>query len=156
MLARDALRVSLAEHGWARAVEAVPASVCVDLLRVAEAADWTVERGEGYALETAPLEAPELAAALGASGLRLVRHGPGNYGLPVLDDGGVGFVLDLVEGWPSQHGGLLMFEDGDKIRGWRPEPGALTLFDLKGPVILSVVTPRAGRRIAVLGRLAEA
>jgi hypothetical protein len=154
---RDALRVSLAEQGWARTVDAVPAEVCDDLLAAAAMADWSSLAGDGYALDIASLGAPALMTALGASDLRLIRHDHGQLGLPPADRGRIGFILDLNTGWPSEHGGLLMFQDGDRLRGWRPERGALTLFDLSRPLILSVVTPAArAPRLAVLGRLHEA
>lgn len=152
----DGLLAGLSGHGWARATEVVSAATSDALLRRAQAADWTALAGEGHALETAPLADPNLAAILGADELRFMRHAPGDYGLPPAVETGIGFVLDLTPGWASQHGGLLLFAQGDRVRGWRPEQGALTLFELRRPLILSVVGPEArGPRVAVLGRLAE-
>ena len=48
--------------------------------------------------------------------------------------------------------GLLLFQDGDRVRGWRPERGSLTLFAGSRSPILSLVTPAARTpRLAVLG-----
>lgn len=153
---RKALLEGLSHYGWARATEVASAKACDALLRKADRAVWSRLEGDGFSLETAPLDDPELSAALGAADLHLIRHGEGDHGLPPIIEGRVGFILDLCPAWPSQHGGLLMFTDGDRIRGWRPEQGALTLFDLARPLILSVVSRDArGPRVAVLGRLAE-
>lgn len=152
---RDVLRASLAGHGWARAAGAVPASVCDGLREAAASAAWTSLTGEDFDLDAAPLHDPKLLEALSASDLKLIRHRGGQYGLPLADIDRVGFILDLSPDWHSEYGGLLMFEDGDRLRGWRPEPGALTLFDLSRPLVLSLVTTAApAPRLAVLGRLA--
>ena len=153
---RTALLEGLADNGWARATEVATARACASLLRKASRAAWSRLDGEGFSLEIAPLDDAALAAALGASDLRLVRHGVGDHGLPPVVEGRIGFVLDLNAGWPSQHGGLLIFADGDRVRGWRPEPGALTLFDTARPPILSGVSPGArAPRLAVMGSLRE-
>jgi hypothetical protein len=146
----------LAAQGWARTADAVPAQVCEDLLAAASTAQWAATTGDGHALDSASLAAPDLAAALGASDLRLIRHSPGQSGLPPLAGGRTGLVLDLNSDWSSPHGGLLLFQDGDRVRGWRPERGSLTLFDGSRPPILSLVTPAARTpRLAVLGVLQD-
>ena len=151
---REVLRVSLAEHGWARAAEAAPVAVCDALLADAAAADWTGQAGEGFALDTAPLHAPDLLQSLGGTDLRLIRHGEGQFGLPLADLGPTGFILDLGPDWRSEYGGLLMFEAGDRLRGWRPGKGTLTLFDPSRPVLLSLGTAAPpAPRLSVLGRL---
>jgi hypothetical protein len=142
----------LAAQGWARAADAVPAWVCEDLLAAASTAQWVATTGDGHALDTASLEAPDLAAALGASDLWLIRHSPGQSGLPPIVGGRTRLLLDLNSDWSSAHGGLLLFQDGDRVRGWRPERGSLTLFAGSRPPILSLVTPAARTpRLAVLG-----
>ncbi|MDP2261423.1 MAG: hypothetical protein Q8J89_17075 [Caulobacter sp.] len=150
------MRASLAARGWARAADAVPKAVRDDLLAAAASAHWTPQAGEDHALDTAPLTAPDLMAALGATSLRLIRHAPGQWGLPPAEAGRIGLVLDLISDWPSAHGGLLLVQDGEPLRGWRPEPGALTLFDRSRPPTLSLVTPAARTpRLAVLGVLQD-
>lgn len=119
----------------------------------AEAATWSRLDGDGFSLEIAPLDDPALAEALGASGLRFIRHAVGDHGLPPIAGKGVGGLLDLNADWPSQHGGLLMVTEAGRLKGWRPEQGALTLFDLSRAPVLSMVG-RGGPRLAVFGLLA--
>ena len=69
-------------------------------------------------------------------------------GLPA----GAGLVLDL-EDRASPCGGLLLAIEGDRLTGWRPEAGALTVFS-EGALILSPVVPGAPERRAIVGRLA--
>ena len=68
-------------------------------------------------------------------------------GLPAGD----GFVLDL-EDRASPCGGLLLAIDGDRLTGWRPEAGVLTVFS-EGALVLSPVAPGAPERRAIVGRL---
>jgi len=153
---REGLLTALSSAGWARETDAVPAEACDALRLRAVSSDWTALSGDGFSLQTAPLDDPGLTDAIGVSDLRFVRHGAGDHGLPPIAEARIGFVLDLNPDWPSQHGGLLMVADGERVRGWRPERGALTLFDLSRPLILSVVSRDARTpRVAVLGRLAE-
>ena len=69
-------------------------------------------------------------------------------GLPA----GAGFVLDL-EDRASPCGGLLLAIKGDRLTGWRPEAGALSVFS-EGALVLSPVVPGAPARRAIVGRLA--
>jgi hypothetical protein len=85
----------------------------------------------------------------------VVRHGAGGRGLPPLDGTGWGFTLDLNRGWRSSWGGLLLFVEADgTAKGWRPEAGALTLYDLARPPLLTAVVPGAPARLSVVGRAA--
>lgn len=111
-------------------------------LRAAAGSRWSSHRGDGISAEIS--EGPE-----GIGGL-LIRHGPGDHGLPAVE-GPIGFVLDLSDGWRSWSGGLLLFTDGDSVRGWRPERGAVTLFDTARPPLLTLLGPGAGERLAVVG-----
>lgn len=150
----DLERQSLRERGWARAVGAIPATVLDGLVAEAAGAVWTATAGDGFSLETAA--AGPSGADLGLQDIRLIRHRPGDYGLPPLG-AGVGVVIDLNTDWPSRHGGLLLVAEGDGLRGWRPEPGAVTLFDAARPPTLTLVAPAAaGPRLALIGRLQEA
>lgn len=64
-----------------------------------------------------------------------------------------GFVLDLVPaGWRSAWGGLLLFQQDDgRLHGYRPQPGALTLFLARSQPLISFVVAGAPARTAVLG-----
>ena len=69
-------------------------------------------------------------------------------GLPA----GAGFVLDLVDR-AAPGGGLLLGIQGDRLTGWRPEAGAVTVV-CDGALVLSPVVPGAPERRAIVGRLA--
>ena len=60
--------------------------------------------------------------------------------------------IDL-EDRASPCGGLLLAIKGDRLTGWRPEAGALTVFS-EGALVLSPVVPGAPERRAIVGRLA--
>ena len=147
-----ALAEALALHGRARFsgfAEVVDAS----------AAAWSPAAGGAY--ELAPLDPADAAALHDAFAplgraprdLQLVRHRAGHEGLPPVQE--VGFVLDLSPDWPSGDGGLLLFVDEHgRVEGWRPEAGALTLYDAARPPLLTMVAPHASRaRLAVAGSL---
>lgn len=153
---RPSLAARLSDNGWLRLDAVAPAELRQALLATAASATWTTRSGPGYSLDMAPLETPGIAAGLGASNLQLIRHAPGHYGLPPVEAGGVGLVLDLNEDWPSHHGGLVMIEDGGQLRGWRPQAGALMMFPASRPPLLTMVTPSAlTPRLALLGCLDE-
>lgn len=131
------------------------AGLCAE---VAGAADgWIAEADyETTALPAGPL-ADAVAAALAREGfgppatIRLLRHGSLARGLPKAE--GLVFMLDLTDG-RSQDGGLLLFGE-DRVDGWRPEAGALTVFDGSRPPLMTLVTATAkSPRISVFGTLA--
>lgn len=135
------------------------ADLC-EALRAAPA-EWRGESGPGRRYEVAPLAA-ELAARVRAAfaeaglaapaELRLMRHATGDHGLPP----GAVLVLDLEPAWRSADGGLLLFPEGDdRAVGWRPEAGAVTLFDADAPPVLSLVAPCAPNPRRALVGLAE-
>lgn len=151
---RPSLAARLSENGWLRLEAVAPAELCQALLATAASAKWTTRSGPGHSLDMAPLEAPDIAAGLGASTLQLIRHAPGQYGLPPVGAAGPGLLLDLNEDWPSHHGGLVMIEDGGQLRGWRPQAGALMMFQASRPPLLTMVTPSAlTPRLALFGCL---
>lgn len=128
--------------------------------RVAErAATWTVVEAEGVRCSSAPFHdkalATAIAGALSAMGLSapssltLLRCAPDDHGLPAGE--GIGFLLDLTDGRVID-GGLVM-DRREPMTGWRPEAGALILFDAARPPLLTVMAPHApGFRVAVLGQ----
>lgn len=107
-------------------------------------ADWARRRNEGGACPADRVA--ELLVEFGSASD--VRWWDEAQPLPT----GRGFVLDLSDR-PSQQGGLLLVPDGDRLTGWRPEAGALTVFE-PGALLVSPVTPGAAPRPAILGRLA--
>jgi hypothetical protein len=118
------------------------------------------EAAEGHARSGAPADLVAYAAsALAAEGLRLkdppvlLRHGPGDHGLPPLAGGdGYAFAIDLTDARRTLDGGLLLFVDGDgRAEGWRAEAGALTLWRGADPV-LTEMAPGAPQRLTLVGR----
>jgi len=80
--------------------------------------------------------------------------GPGEGASPLLPDGArAGFLLDLeAPDWRSEWGGLLLFRaDHGRVSGYRPIPGALTLFEASTAPFISLATMEAPRRISLLG-----
>lgn len=98
-----------------------------------------------------------VAAAFGPVGHiqhRVSRLGPGEGLAAVLPPGAAGgFVLDLdPPQWRSEWGGLLLFQEGEgRVRGYRPTPGALTLFQAGLEPLISLVMLRAPARVALRG-----
>ena len=155
-----ALRDALAAHGRVR-VPGFAAPDAASVERISRDVRWRRLADAERALEQAPLD-PCLAAPLQAAlaplapalrHVRLVRHGAGAFGLPPMD--GLAFTLDLTLGWTSDDGGLLLFVDADgRVEGWRPEAGALTLYDSARPPVLSMLPPTVRRaRLAIFGGL---
>ena len=100
------------------------------------------------ALAQGPLAPP------GQPTLRTLSLGPGEALANLLpDDAGAGFLLDLdPSGWRSEWGGLLLLHGpGGQLHGYRPVPGALTLFPAAARPLLSLITPQGGRRTSILG-----
>ena len=64
-----------------------------------------------------------------------------------------GFMLDLDPAdWRSEWGGLLLFRGaGERVRGYRPVPGALTLFSATTRPMVSLITPQGAGRTSILG-----
>lgn len=100
-----------------------------------------------------------ITRALKAEGLEaqgalvLVRHGPGQRGLPPLSSAGRwGFALDLTEARRTMDGGLLLFaEPPGHVRGWRAEAGMMTLWRTQDPD-LTELAPGSPDRITLLGQ----
>lgn len=79
---------------------------------------------------------------------------PGEAPSEVLPTGAAGgFLLDLdPAGWRSEWGGLLLFRgEGRPIHGYRPVPGALTLFRAADEPLISMITDQGTARISILG-----
>ena len=126
--------------------------------RLAEAAASSPRWRRSADYETAP--APAAAAAAFTAGLamlgltltgapKLIRHRPGGHGAPAAQ-GGVACLLDLVDGWASQDGGLLLLTEPEgSVHGWRPEAGALTLYLEGRTPLLTMLAPTAPPRYAL-------
>lgn len=120
-----------------------------------------VWRGEGpFAVAEASAELEQFVSeALKALGLEaegaplLVRHGPGQRGLPAAPSAGNWrFTLELTDARRTMDGGLLLFvEEGSRVRGWRAETGMMTLWRGDDPD-LTELAPGASDRIMLLGR----
>lgn len=94
-------------------------------------------RQEGLALEGAPV---------------LLRHRPGDRGLPADAWQGLRFALDLTGSDSSLLGGaLIFFDDTGRGAGWRAEAGALTVWSGPDPD-LSELVPGAPERLTLIGR----
>lgn len=146
---------ALAREGRARLHGVLSIAQCEDLCSRLADADWLRVATEEGRLATAEIDRPSALEVLGELGsLMAICHGSGDHGLPPLM-GATAFVLDLNADWGSQQGGLLLFGDNGRVEGWRPEPGALTLFDPARPPLLTAVTPGApGPRLCLVGTLA--
>lgn len=83
----------------------------------------------------------------------LVRHGPGQRGLPPVPSGGSWrFVLELTDARRTMDGGLLLFVEGtSRVRGWRAEAGMMTLWRADDPD-LTELAPGSPDRVMLLGR----
>lgn len=138
-----------------RLPHAVSAGLCAALAATLDG--WTRrDAHEVTSLSAGPL-IDALSAALAEAGLGrpggvwALRHGPGAHGLPTA--AGTGFLLDLTDG-RSQDGGLLLFGE-ERVEGWRPQAGALTVFSADHPPVLTLVAPDArAPRLSVFGTLA--
>jgi hypothetical protein len=99
--------------------------------------------------------AREAFGAIKSRGVELQTLGPGEWAENLVSgDAAGGFLIDLdPPEWRSQWGGLLLFaESGDgRLHGFRPVPGALTLFDARARPSISLIVPQAPRRISLLG-----
>ncbi len=85
----------------------------------------------------------------------LMRHRAGQFGAPDAPAEDAAFLVDLNAGWRSEWGGLVLFvgEHG-RAQGWRPEAGALTLYDALRPPLVTMVSSTAPEpRLAFFGRL---
>jgi hypothetical protein len=89
----------------------------------------------------------------GMPAVRTLTLGPGEALTDLLpEDATAGFLLDLdPPGWRSEWGGLLLFQDGERLHGYRPVPGALTLFPAATRPLISLITPQGRRRTSILG-----
>ncbi len=138
---------------------------CRDLRRAAgHGGGWLRVTDAGRDLEERPFDdrvftrcLAEALAQIGleAGALRLVRHQSGGFGLPAAE-GPLAFAIDLNSDWRSDWGGLLLFAGArGPLSGWRPEPGALTVFDAAGGAALSLIAPEAVEpRLMLFGPLA--
>lgn len=101
--------------------------------------------------------APILALADERYGLPTVRTlslGPGDGAAVLLPDAAIaGFLLDLdPPDWRSEWGGLLLFQrQSERVEGFRPVPGALTLFSANLRPLISLITPQGRRRTSIFG-----
>ena len=82
----------------------------------------------------------------------LVRHRPGDSGLPPADGrGNFRFALDLAGPSSSLWGGTLLFMDETgRGSGWRAEAGALTVWSGTDPELTELV-PGAVERLTLIG-----
>lgn len=153
-------RDALASHGRARLSLPLQPD---DLLAPSDGDGWRERRAEHAWFDQAAVDedqARRIEDVFAASSLTLaeaplwMRHDAGRFGAPAFA-GPLGFVLDVNAGWRASWGGLLLFGDEDgRLEGWRPERGALTLFDVTRPPVLTLVTPLAGAaRLALVGDL---
>lgn len=148
-------REALARDGRARLQAVLTAVQCEDMRSRLADAEWRRVTTENARLAVAEIDRPDPLMVFGVlESLSAICHGSGDHGLPP-STGGSAFILDLNADWGSQHGGLLLFADNGRLEGWRPEPGAVTLFDAARPPLLTAVTPGApSPRLALLGTLA--
>jgi hypothetical protein len=64
------------------------------------------------------------------------------------------YVFSLTRGWQADWGGLLMFDDGQRVAGYMPDFNALRLFSVPCSHHVSYVVPWAGaRRLSITGWL---
>lgn len=82
----------------------------------------------------------------------LVRHRPGQHGLPhPLAEAPSGFAIDLTDAESGAEGGVLLFlDETGQGRGWRSEAGALTVWSRHAP-LLTELTARAPERVTLFG-----
>ena len=126
---------------------------------------WSRIRDEARDLELKPLDDAAFAEALArslqpfgfapAAAPSLLRHNPGQFGTPPAPSEEACFLIDLNPEWRSEWGGLALFvgEHG-RAQGWRPQAGALLLYDAVRPLLLTMVSPGAPTpRLALFGRL---
>jgi hypothetical protein len=119
-------------------------------------------RIEGF-LEQAALADPDLALLRAAADdhfgpvaaeFRTLSLKPGEALPEVLPQGAAGgLLLDLgPPDWRSEWGGLLLFL-GEKgaLHGYRPVPGALTLFRAAHEPLISLITSQGMTRTSILG-----
>jgi len=97
--------------------------------------------GEHYG----PVHGPSTQALLLRPGEALARLLPGTAR--------GGFLLDLgPSGWRSEWGGLLLFQGAEgRVQGYRPVPGALTLFPASAAPMISLIAPQGRDRASILG-----
>lgn len=86
-------------------------------------------------------------------GLTLIRHQPGDRGLPAGSGAAVvRFAIDLTDSPRTLDGGVLMFVDeAGRVQGWRAEAGALTVWDGPDPE-LTELAPGAPERLTLVGQ----
>ncbi len=114
------------------------------------------ERTSSFDPETILVLAREVFGEIGEVETALLMLGPGE-GISALSREGTrgGFVLDLdPPQWRSEWGGLLLFQSGERLHGYRPVPGALTLFAADARPMISLVMLRAPPRVSLLGQWA--
>ena len=83
----------------------------------------------------------------------LIRHRPGDHGLPPAAAGAVyRFAMDLTDARTSVTGGVLLFlDETGKGSGWRAEAGAVTLWSGADPELTELV-PGAPERLTLIGQ----
>lgn len=132
--ALGAVRGDLATDGWCRVAGAVSAPQTGEWRKAAEAG--------------APCPAASVEALLQLGPLTAVDWWNEADGLP----DGPAFVLDLADRGSADGGLLLRSQGEDRVSGWRPETGALTVYRDAG-MALSPTMPGVARRVAITGRL---
>jgi hypothetical protein len=124
----------------------------------AENTAWRI--GETFATATPASDLIELVAdALRTQyleldgGLTLVRHRPGDRGLPAGgENAAVRFAIDLTDSPRTLSGGVLMFvDDAGRVQGWRAEASALTVWAGADPE-LTELAPGAPERLTLVGQ----
>ena len=132
--ALGAVHGDLASEGWCRVAGAVSED---------QTAEWRRAASAG-----APCPVASIEALLQLGPLTAVDWWSEADGLPA----GPAFILDLADR-ASADGGLLLRPQGeDRVSGWRPETGALTVYR-SADVALSPTMPGVARRLAITGRL---
>lgn len=120
----------------------------------AGAASALLARPEAFDPEPVSALASESLDGGGPLRTRLCRLGPGKDLAELLPrEARGGFLLDLdPPEWRSAWGGLLLFQDSEgRLHGYRPVPGALTLFRAEARPLVSLVMPGAPDRVSLLG-----
>lgn len=86
-------------------------------------------------------------------GLTLIRHRPGDRGLPAGSGAAAfRFTIDLTDSPRTLDGGVLMFvDDAGRVQGWRAEAGALTVWVGPDPE-LTELAPGAPERLTLIGQ----
>lgn len=128
-----------------------------------ESCEWW--DGDGFARADPPQAVVSFASAtLRASGFalwgrtELVRHRPGDHGLPFqADSAPFSFTIDFSTSPRVLDGGLLLFvEERGRVKGWRAQAGALVIWDGAQPELTELAPGSPGRLTLMGGALRSA